>query len=117
VEVTVISSVTLSAEIKPFHDARWLKPGVFATITDVMVPWVLESMSMFDRIIIDDLVQESQMVKPLVEQDLVAGDLRGLLDGDGLGRNTVEERLAFVFRGLALGDLALAGLAYQRILA
>jgi ornithine cyclodeaminase/alanine dehydrogenase len=110
----VISSVPLSSRIKPFLDVGWLKPGVFATITDAAVPWLPETMSNFDRIVIDDLQQEAQMNRPLVAPQLVSTDLGGLVNGEPLGRNTPEERTAFVFRGLGLGDLALAGLAYQR---
>jgi ornithine cyclodeaminase/alanine dehydrogenase-like protein (mu-crystallin family) len=50
----------------------------------------------------------------MVAPALVAGDLFGLVCGDLSGRENAEERTAFVFRGLALGDLALAGLAYRR---
>ncbi len=110
----VISSVPLSSRIKPFLDVGWLKPGVFATITDAAVPWLPETMAGFDRIIIDDLQQEAQMDRPLVAPQLVSTDLGGLVNGEPLSRNTPEERTAFVFRGLGLGDLALAGLAYQR---
>jgi ornithine cyclodeaminase/alanine dehydrogenase len=73
-------------------------------------------MTAFDRIVIDDLEQESTMPQPMVRPELVAGDITGLVSGDVDGRQSKSERAAFVFRGLALGDLALAGLAYQRSL-
>jgi len=110
----VITSVTLSHQIDPFLDARWLKPDVFVSSTDLAIPWVDESMSAFDKIIIDDLEQESAMPNPLVEPSLVSGDLPGLINGNISGRSTETERTAFVFRAIALGDLALAGLAYQK---
>ena len=110
----VISSVTFSPQLVPFLDARWLRPGVFATVTDLAAPWLPDTMSAFDRIVIDDLEQEAQMPKPLVDPALVAGDLTGLVNGDVAGRRSEEEKTAFVFRGLALGDLAVAALAYQR---
>jgi ornithine cyclodeaminase/alanine dehydrogenase len=50
----------------------------------------------------------------MVQPDLVSGDISGLVNGDIEGRCDEFERTAFVFRGLALADLALAGLAYQR---
>ena len=68
----------------------------------------------FDRIVIDDLEQEAKMSKPMVASALVAGDLSGLVCGDLPGRKSARELTAFVFRGTALGDLALAGLAYCR---
>ena len=50
----------------------------------------------------------------MVDPGLVKGDLTGLVQGTVSGREREEELNAFVFRGLALGDLALAGLAYRR---
>lgn len=110
----IVTAVTLSPQLVPFLDASWLKPGAFVTMTDLAAPWLVESMSAFDRIIIDDLEQEVSMPKPLVDPALVCGDLTGLVTGKVAGRCTQDERTAFVFRGLALGDLAVAGLAYQR---
>lgn len=110
----IVTSVTLSPQLVPYLDARWLKPGVFVTMTDLAAPWLQESMAAFDRIIVDDLEQEASMDKPLIDPALVRGDLTGLVTGDAAGRCMADERTAFVFRGLALGDLAVAGLAYQR---
>jgi ornithine cyclodeaminase/alanine dehydrogenase-like protein (mu-crystallin family) len=112
----VITTVTFSPQLMPFVDARWLSPGTFATVTDLAAPWVADGMSAFNRIVIDDLEQEAQMPKPLVDPALVAGDLTGLVNGDITGRRSDDEKTAFVFRGLALGDLAVAALAYQRAL-
>ncbi|MDV6345908.1 ornithine cyclodeaminase family protein [Nitrosomonas sp. Is35] len=110
----IVTSVTLSPQLVPFLDARWLKPGAFVTMTDLAAPWLAGSMAAFDRIIVDDLEQEASMPKPLVDPALVRGDLTGLVTGDAAGRCAADEHTAFVFRGLALGDLAVAGLAYQR---
>ena len=110
----VISTVTISPQLTPFINARWLKPGVFASLTDLAAPWHADSMSAFDRIVIDDLEQEASMQQPLVNPSIVSGDLTNLVNEDILARCSNDERTAFVFRGLALGDLAVAALAYQR---
>ena len=110
----IISTVTISPQLTPFISARWLKPGAFATLTDLAASWHADSMSAFDRIVIDDLEQESKMQQPLVNPSIVSGDLTNLVNGDILARCNNDERTAFVFRGLALGDLAVAALAYQR---
>ena len=110
----VVTSITLLPDPVPFLDARWLKPGVFATITDLATSWLHGTMAAFERIVIDDLEQEAKMSKPMVAPSLVAGDLSGLVAGEISGRASGEERSAFVFRGLAVGDLALAALAFQR---
>ncbi|MCP5245752.1 MAG: ornithine cyclodeaminase family protein [Burkholderiales bacterium] len=110
----IVTSVTISPELVPFLNARWLKPGAFVTMTDLAAPWLADGMTIFDRIVIDDLEQEAQMSKPLVCPDLVSGDLADLVSEKILGRTNATERTAFIFRGLALGDLALSALAYWR---
>jgi len=110
----VVSSVAFSPGLEPFVDASWLAPGAFATLTDLALPWVASSLTAFDRIVIDDLEQEKAMPQPMVRFDRVSGDLMDLVNGGLAGRTGPLERTAFVFRGLALGDLALAGLAYRR---
>ena len=110
----VISSVTYSAQLTPFLDANWLQPGSFAAITDLGAPWNKESFSAFNQISIDDLEQEAALPNKLVAPELVSGDLSGLVLGKFSGRNLVNDRSAFIFRGHALGDLALAALALQK---
>ena len=109
----LVTSVTRELGREPFLDARWLRPGAFAAITDIAEPWMPETMPVFQRVVIDDLEQEAAS-EPMVNPNLVKGDLSGLVQGKVPGRETQDEINAFVFRGLALGDLALAGLAYQR---
>jgi ornithine cyclodeaminase/alanine dehydrogenase len=83
-------------------------------VIDLAISWMADGMTAFDRIIVDDLEQEAAMPKPMVAPELVAGDLTGLVNGDIAGRCANDERTAFVSRGIGLGDLALAALAYQR---
>jgi len=110
----VVSSITLSFDVKPFLDARWLKPGAFAAITDLALPWIPDGMSAFDSIIIDDRAQESASAQPMVDPQLVSGDLVELVSGKATAAFAPDKRSAFVFRGLALGDFAVAALAYAR---
>jgi ornithine cyclodeaminase/alanine dehydrogenase-like protein (mu-crystallin family) len=110
----VVTTVTLVPEPVPFLDARWLKAGSFTTMTDLALPWLPETMTGFDRIVIDDLAQEAKMSKAMIKPDLIAGDLTGLVCGDLPGRQNASDRTIFAFRGLAVGDLAVAGLAYLR---
>ena len=110
----IVSSVTYSAGLEPFLDARRLMPGCFAAVTDLAAPWIQEGFSGFDRIVIDDVAQEAAMPNKLVRHAHVNGDLSGLVLGDIEGRAGKDERTAFIFRGHALGDLALAALAYRK---
>lgn len=110
----VVTTVTLVPRPTPFLDANWLKAGGFAVMTDQGFPWLPETMRRFDRIIVDDLEQEKNMARPMIDPALVAGDLTGLVCGDFAGREGPGETSTFLFRGLAVGDLAVAALAYQR---
>lgn len=110
----VVTSVTYSAELAPFLDAARLEPGSFSAITDLGAPWKKDSFARLDRLAIDDLEQESALPNKLAPPELVTGDLSGLVLGKFAGRDQDKDRTAFVFRGHALGDLALAILALQR---
>jgi len=107
----IVTSVTLSYEIEPFLDARWLKPGAFATVTDLGLPWKPEGMEVISPLYIDDQAQEDASPKKLVEPGLVTGDLKALLS-DGPGAINADSRRAFLFRGLGIGDFAIARLGY-----
>jgi ornithine cyclodeaminase/alanine dehydrogenase len=107
----VVSSITLDYEVAPFLDARWLKPGAFAAVTDLGIPWNPEGMEAISPLFIDDMAQEEASPKKLVAPDLVTGDLKHLLT-DGPGEMTPDTPRAFLFRGLAIGDFAIARLGY-----
>jgi ornithine cyclodeaminase/alanine dehydrogenase len=111
----VVSSVSVPPNAPPpaFMDARWLKPGAFVAFVDLAGVWLPEGMTALDRIVIDDLVQEATQSRKLVDPALVTGDLAGLVAGTVAGRGAPAERSGFAFRGMALGDLAVAALAYQ----
>lgn len=110
----IVSSVTYSANLVPFLDANWLKSGSFASITDLAAPWIKEEFSAFNQITIDDLDQEAALPNKLVPPEYVTGDLSGLVLRKFTGRENNEDRNAFIFRGHALGDLALSSLAFQK---
>jgi len=107
----IISSITRRPDTKPFIDARDVEPRAFATLVDLGHPWLPPNLEHFDRIIIDDKEQEAAMKDPMVQREFVSGDLTDLVlervDATGTSGPT-----AFVFRGYALGDFALATLAY-----
>jgi len=113
----VVSSITLNYDVAPFLDAAWMQPGSFAVITDLAIPWKDDSMAHFDRVFVDDTEQEKAMEKPMVAPELITGDLQSLVAGPEPVAFRAGGRAAFVFRGLAVGDFAIAGLAYQTALA
>jgi len=113
----VVSSVPHTGVAEPFLDPDRLIPGSFVAMTDLTRPWKRAGLARLDRIVIDDQVQERAMADPTIPQDMISGDLKDLATGAMPGRRDDKERIAFAFRGLALGDLALAILCYQRALA
>lgn len=110
----VVSSVTYSASLEPFLDADWLAPGSFSSITDLAAPWKKETFSVLNQLVIDDIEQEAALPNKLAPSESVTGDLSGLVLGKVTGRRNSDDRNAFVFRGHAMGDLALSMLAYQK---
>lgn len=110
----IVTSLTLTAQIEPFIDASQLKPGSFAAVTDLGVPWRDETLGAIDRLIIDDMAQEKALPNKIAPSEHIKGDLAQLVLGNVDGRSSDEERNAFFFRGHALGDLALAALAYRK---
>ncbi|MCP5075048.1 MAG: ornithine cyclodeaminase family protein [Rhodobacteraceae bacterium] len=112
----VVSSITLDYSVQPFLDASWLKPGAFAAITDLAIPWEDAGMSAFGAVFVDDREQEAAMDKPMVAPELISGDLESVVLGETPAAFNADAASAFVFRGLALGDLAVAGMAFNRAL-
>lgn len=114
----VVSSITATSNVPPFLNAGWLKPGAFATLTDLAVSWIPDALHQFDGVVIDDMEQERSMPNKLVPPEIVAGDLADLVMGRIPGRAPGDaggqQRLAFAFRGVPLGDLALSALAYVK---
>ncbi|WP_426416660.1 hypothetical protein [Aestuariirhabdus sp. LZHN29] len=110
----LVSSVTLDVGMKPFLDARWLKPGSYAAITDLGLPWYGDSLQSLSTLVIDDLEQEAAMERPLANPAWVSGDLAALVTG-GVSAAPAAGASAFVFRGLALADLALSALVWKRV--
>lgn len=110
----IVSSVPFTFDMEPFVDAHWIKPGAFATITDIAAPWKPERMPAFEAIIIDDQEQERVSPKKMVAPELIRGDLRNLITGKIDAAFDPEKRSAFIFRGIAIGDFAIACLAYER---
>ncbi len=110
----VVTSITLTGGPDPFLDAGRLKKGAFAAITDLGVPWHRESFAALDCVTIDDVEQEAALPNKLCDPALISGDLTGLVLGKFSGRSGPNDRTAFLFRGHALGDLALSVLALQK---
>ena len=112
----VVSSMPMSRGLELFLDTPWVKSGAYVNLIDLARTWRQETLEQFDCIIIEDAVQEDEMSPQMIPAELIAEDLQDLVRGRASGRRNDLERIAFVFRGLAIGDLAIAILAYERAL-
>lgn len=110
----VVTSITATFDGAPFLNAHWLKPGAFAAITDLARPWIPETMQAFATVVIDDHTQEKAMPVPMVAPELVSADLTGAVSGREPATFNPARPGAFIFRGMAAGDFAVAALAYGR---
>ena len=110
----VVTSVTLNYDIPPFLNAKGLKPGCFAAITDLGIPWHDESLDAFAEIVIDDSQQEAEAPRKMAPHNLIAGDLADLVTGKIPVGYAPDTKTAFMFRGIAIGDYAIACLGYDR---
>ncbi len=109
----LVTTVTHTGGAAPFLDASGLRPGAFAAVVDLAAPWHRDSFGVLDRVVIDDLVQEEALANKLCDPAHIHGDLTGLVLNKLKGRDGPSDRTAFVFRGHALGDLALSALAIE----
>ena len=112
----LVTSITHTAGVAPFVNADTMPPGSFAAAVDLAGIWHKESFAMLDQITVDDVTQEAAMPSKLCPPSAITGDLSQLSLGQVTGRVNESDRNAFVFRGHALGDLALASLALQKYL-
>ncbi|WP_339949304.1 ornithine cyclodeaminase family protein [uncultured Albimonas sp.] len=112
----VVSSVTPTPELPRFLDPAWLAPGAFVSMVELARAWQVDRLAGRARVFVDDLEQERRMEDPLLACSLIEGDLAGLASGEATGRRDASEITAFAFRGLALGDLALAALCHEKAL-
>jgi ornithine cyclodeaminase/alanine dehydrogenase len=111
----IVSSLTRVPGSEPFIDAAAVEPGAFASLVDLARPWLPSSLEKFDGIIIDDTVQEATMKEQMVPRELVSGDLTDLVLEKIVIDRAAAGSVAFIFRGLALGDFAAATLAYDLV--
>ena len=110
----VVTSITLNYDVAPFLDGRWLKPGAFAAITDLGIPWSDTGKAAFAPLVIDDRAQEATSPKPLAPPELITADLSEMISGKVAVARDPDRASAFIFRGHALGDFAATALAVAR---
>jgi alanine dehydrogenase len=111
----VISMVPAAPGLRPFLDARRLKPASFAAAVDTGRSWLPEALPAFDLLVTDSLNQ-SQAPYDVDGQPVTSvrfgHDLAALSQVPLADART--KRSLFCFRGFALADLALAHLVLEK---
>ncbi len=110
----IISMVPGAPGLRPFLDARRLKPDCFVSAVDIGRSWMPESLTAFQTRVTDSL---SQSVAPYdvhtkpVETAPFHTDLVTLCGRESPAAS--GGRTLFCFRGLAIADMALAKIVYD----
>jgi ornithine cyclodeaminase/alanine dehydrogenase len=96
--------------------AGWLDEGAFASLVDYDSYWHPKAMKQTAKFCTDDTPQLRLYQQMGYLQDIpeIHADLGQLATGQKPGRETVEERTMSANLGLALDDMAVAPLLYQR---
>lgn len=108
----IITSVPAAGDLEPFLEPDRVAPGAFVAACDLGRCW-RPGLAAFDVVAVDDRAQEAALPHPMLAPEVVDTDLGALVAGRHPGRSGDSQRTAFVFRGLAIADLAVARLAYE----
>lgn len=106
----VVTSVPMHPGFRPFLDVAWLRPGSFVAAVDVGRSWIPAGLGALDLRATDDMSQADELAATLglAASPAFHADLAALAAGAHPGRGDAHARAMFVFRGFALGDLAVA---------
>ncbi|MBL8669550.1 MAG: ornithine cyclodeaminase family protein [Alphaproteobacteria bacterium] len=115
----VVTTVPRSVGLKPFLDVGWVDDGSFVACVDLARAWDKAGLARFDKVATDDRDQAEIQAKAgkLAYPGPFHADLAELVTGTRPGRADARERIAFIFPGFALADLAVATLVYERAMA
>jgi ornithine cyclodeaminase/alanine dehydrogenase-like protein (mu-crystallin family) len=111
--------VTAGPILKEPHrtiQAGWLDAGAFASLVDYDSYWHPQAMQEVDKFCTDDVPQLLYHQDVGYFQDIppIHGEVGELVTGQKPGRETPEERTMTANLGLAMDDMAVAPLVYQR---
>ena len=112
----VVSSVPAAPGLAGFLDAAALPAGAFAAMVDLGRSWIPRTLGAFDRTFTDDTRQSLELAhgNPAFAAMRFTGDLGDLLGATVPGRLSPDERLAFLFPGVAIADLVAGHLVLAR---
>jgi len=114
---------TCTVPKEPFLDVRYVAKGAFAASVEGRQAWLDGSYASFDKFcvdewssIIDGAHMKSLLDRGIVNQSHVHADLKDVVSRKKPGRESPEERILLVTRGLGMEDIALASRVYAMAL-
>jgi ornithine cyclodeaminase/alanine dehydrogenase-like protein (mu-crystallin family) len=108
----VVTSTPVVPRREAFLDAAWLEAGSFASMVDLGLSWISETLPALDLVVTDDIAQAGS--ERLAYREPYHGEVAGLVAGGLSGRESPAQRIALVFAGLGLADVAVAAAVYER---
>jgi ornithine cyclodeaminase/alanine dehydrogenase len=112
----VVTSGPILKEPTPTIPAGWLEPGSFACPLDFDSYWTPEALAEVDRMATDDRAQLDyyRSVGYFARTPVPYADLGEIVTGRAPGRESPEERTLSMNLGLAIEDVAVARILYDR---
>ncbi len=112
----VVTSGPILKDPNPVIKKDWLKIGGFGSLVDFDSYWTSEAMNQASKIYTDDVKQLEyyKSIGYFKKTPNVLGDLGALLNGKIEGRENDGERILAMNLGLALDDMAVAPLIYNK---
>ncbi len=115
----VVTTVPLVADLQPFIDASWIRPGAFIIAVDLGRSWKHQGLSDVDVTVVDEEAMKTyakpgNFIPPLYYAHATLADLAG---GRHPGRSNAQERIMLFSSGSAVADLAIAMTIYERAMA
>lgn len=112
----VVTSGPILRDPSPVIEAGWLTPGAFACALDFDSYWTPAAVRAADRFVTDDLPQLDYYRSLGFFRHIPApdGDLASIVAGAAPGRQSLDETIICMNLGLALEDVAVGKLIYDR---
>ena len=110
----VVSTVPRLAAATHFLDAGRLAAGAFVSMVDSGVSWDPAGIRRFSRCFADDVEQSTGHLDRGDAAATFDGSLSDVVGGARPGRISAEDRIALIFSGTGLADVAAAAAVYAR---
>ncbi len=112
----VVTSGPILKDPSPTIGGGWLAPGGFASPVDFDSYWTGEALQEMDKLATDDIEQMEyyRQIGYFQKTPRAYADLGEIASGKKPGRENDEERIISLNLGVALDDMATAGLIYQK---